>query len=63
MRAAVDENYRVEVEVVGDLAQALQVLNDGVHDNSVEIDTGRQHAVRNEIMQEISAYEEDDTKG
>jgi len=61
--AEVDENYRVEVEVVGDLAHALQMLNDGVHDNPFEIDPTRQHAVRHEMMQEISAHEDDDTKG
>ncbi len=61
--AEVDENYRVEIEVIGDLAHALQKLNDGVHDNPFTIDPTRQHAVRHEMMKEISAYEDDDTKG
>ena len=61
--AEVDENYRVEVEVIGDLAHALQMLNDGLLDNPFEIDPTRQHAVRHEMMLEISAYEDDDTKG
>ena len=61
--AEVDENYRVEIEVIGDLAHALQMLNDSIHDNPFSIDTTRQHAVRHEMMKEFSAYEDDETTG
>lgn len=61
--AEVDENYRVEVEVVGDLQHALQMLNDGVHDNPFEIDQTRQHAIRHQMMEDFATYENDDTSG
>lgn len=61
--AEVDENYRVEVEVVGDLPHALLMLNDGVHDNPFRIDESRQHAVRHQMMEDFAAHEDDDTKG
>jgi len=61
--AEVDEDYRVEIEVIGDLSHALQMLNDGVHDNPFTIDPTSQHAVRHEMMKELAEFENDDTKG
>ncbi|MBT4124764.1 MAG: acetolactate synthase large subunit [Chloroflexi bacterium] len=61
--AEVDENYRIEVEVVGDLPHALLMLNDGVHDNPFRIDETRQHAIRHQMMEDFATYEDDDTKG
>jgi acetolactate synthase I/II/III large subunit len=61
--AEVDENYRVEVEVIGDLPHALLMLNDGVHDNPFTIDQTRQHAIRHQMMEDFATYENDDTTG
>lgn len=61
--AEVDENYRVEVEVVGDLAHALMMLNDGLTDNPFTIDQTRQHAIRHQMLEEFNTYEDDDTTG
>ncbi len=61
--AEVDENYRVEVEVVGDLSHALQMLNHGVSDSPFSIDQSRQHAIRHQMMEDFATYEDDDTTG
>ena len=61
--AEVDENYRVEVEVVGDLSHALLMLNHGVSDSPFSIDQTRQHAIRHQMMEDFATYEDDDTTG
>jgi acetolactate synthase-1/2/3 large subunit len=61
--AEVDENYRVEIEVIGDISSALQMLSDGIHDNPFTIDPSSQHAVRHEMMKEINEHSDDETIG
>jgi acetolactate synthase-1/2/3 large subunit len=61
--AEVDENYRVEIEVIGDISSALQMLSDGIHDNPFTINMDSQHAVRHEMIRELSEHDDDDTKG
>jgi len=66
--AEIDENYRVEVEVVGDLAHALWMLNERVDAFTQEggefgFDLSQQAAVRREMQAEFEVYGEDDAVG
>jgi acetolactate synthase-1/2/3 large subunit len=62
--AEVDEHYRVEVEVVGDLAHALWMLNERVEANpEVRFDTTQQKSVRRDMIADFELQKDDDTEG
>jgi len=61
--AEVDENYRVAVDVVGDLAHTLWMLNERARVDRVAFDLTQQKAVRRDMGAELSAYKDDDTNG
>lgn len=61
--AEVDESYRVEVEVVGDVASGLDMLNALVEKEPFSIDMSRQHAIRHEMLAEFRAYDGDSDEG
>lgn len=56
--AEIDENYHPEVEVVGDLAHALWMINERVAANpeNFNFDLAQQRAVRRDMWEEISAH-------
>jgi acetolactate synthase-1/2/3 large subunit len=63
--AEVDHHYRVEVEVVGDLAHALWMLNErwAALSNPPTYDLSQQASVRQEMTEEFEAHAADDTEG
>jgi len=66
--AEIDENYRMEVEVVGDLAHALWMLNERVDafkrdGGEFGFDLSQQAAVRREMQAEFESYRGDDAVG
>ncbi len=61
--AEVDENYRVEVEVVGDLAHALWMLNERLRKDPLRFDLPHQHQVRETMLADFAHHRDDDTKG
>jgi acetolactate synthase-1/2/3 large subunit len=61
--AEIDEHYRPEVEVVGDLAHTLWMLNSAIHGRSFTYDLKQQASVRAEMITEIGRYADDDTQG
>ena len=62
--AEIDENYHPEVEVVGDLAHALWMLNERVEAcANLSFDLGQQRAVRRDMWEEFTAHKDDDTEG
>ena len=61
--AEVDDHYRVEVEVVGDLAHALWMLNERIAAEPLAIDNSQHARVREEMRAEFAAYSADDTEG
>ncbi len=66
--AEIDENYRMEVEVVGDLAHALWMLNERVDaftraGGEFGFDLSQQAAVRREMQAEFEEYKDDDAVG
>jgi acetolactate synthase-1/2/3 large subunit len=63
LAAEVDENYRVAVDVVGDLAHTLWMLNERAVSDPVSFDTAQQKAVRRDMNAEFTEYKDDDTNG
>ena len=61
--AEVDEHYRLDVEVVGDLAHTLWMLNERVEREPISIDTTQQKAVRRDMLAELAEHAGDDTEG
>jgi acetolactate synthase-1/2/3 large subunit len=61
--AEVDENYRVDVEIVGDLAHTLWMMNERVAAEPLRFDVRQHHAAREEMTAELAKYNDDDTDG
>ena len=63
--AEIDALYHPEVEVVGDLAHALWMINEAVdaRAGAAEFDFSRQRAVRAEMWADIAEHADDDTEG
>jgi len=63
--AEVDQNYRVDVEVVGDLAHALWMLNERAAATRPlpRWDVSAQREARRTMNREFFAYRDDDTRG
>ena len=61
--AEVDHDYQVDVEIVGDLAHTLWMLNERVQKEPLRVDTGQQQSIREQMLAEFSAHKDDDTKG
>ncbi len=62
--AEIDAHYRVEVEVVGDLAHTLWMLNERLEAQpGVRFEAAQHAAVRREMIEEFSAHKDDDTEG
>ncbi len=63
--AEVDHHYQVAVEMVGDVAHALWALNERFEalDAPPSYDLAAQRRARVEMLEELSAYADDDTDG
>ncbi len=62
--AEIDINYHPEIEVVGDLAHALWMLNERVDaDGGLRFDTTQQKAVRRQMQEDFEQYKDDTTRG
>ena len=61
--AEIDENYHVDVEIVGDLAHTLWMLNERVAADPVQFDNSQHAHVREEMLAEFARHKDDDTEG
>jgi len=61
--AEVDENYRVDVDITGDLAHTLWMLNERVAADPIHFDVHQHRAARDEMTADIAAHKDDDTEG
>ncbi len=62
--AEVDAQYHPEIEVVGDLAHALAMLNNRLESRRVpSFKLGRQRIWRQRMISDIEAHKDDDTEG
>ncbi len=61
--AEIDEHYRTEIDVVGDLAHTLWMLNQRVEADPFRVDTSQQKAVRRDMLSDFAEYRDDDAEG
>ncbi len=62
--AEVDQHYHAEVEVVGDLAHTLWMLNEMMDEEGIpKFDLEYQRGVRKSLAEEFEAHKDDDTEG
>ena len=62
--AEIDSHYHPEVELVGDLAQTLAMLNERAREHGgMDWDLSREKEVRRGMLGEFAAYKDDDTEG
>ena len=62
--AEIDEHYDPQVELIGDLAHALWMLNERVDKRGLpKFDLGQQRKVREDMAADFSEHKDDDTKG
>ena len=61
--AVVDHNYQLEVEVVGDLAHALWMMNERMRAHPQRWESAFNAATRNKMLELLAEYRDDDTEG
>lgn len=62
--AEIDEHYHPELELVGDLAETLRMINDNIDNmGAVTRDLSQQTHVREQMMQELLEHADDVTEG
>ncbi len=61
--AEIDEHYRTEIDVVGDLAHTLWMLNQRLEAGPFQVDTSQQKAVRRDMLSDFAEYRDDETEG
>ncbi len=61
--AEVDEHYRTAVDVVGDLAHTLWMLNERFEADPFRVDAAPHKAVRREMLSDLAEHADDDTEG
>lgn len=63
LSAEVDENYQVDVEVVGDIASALEMLNARLEKEPIQFKSEYHQQMREKMLEEFSQFKDDHTKG
>ena len=61
--AEIDAHYHPEVEIVGDLAHTLWMLNERNLREPVKYEVSQHRAIREEMLADFSAHANDETKG
>ncbi len=61
--AAVDSNYQLEAEVVGDVAHTLWMMNERLREDPIRFDVPSQHKTREQMMTLFAEHKDDDAEG
>jgi len=61
--AEIDEFYRVDCEIVGDLAHALWMLNERVEAEPIRFDLSQHKQVREQMLEDFAEHKDDKTEG
>jgi acetolactate synthase-1/2/3 large subunit len=61
--AEVDHHYRVDVEIIGDLAHTLWMFNEQVKENPIRFDANQHKTVREQMLEDFAEHKDDDTVG
>jgi len=61
--AEIDEHYHAELEIVGDLAHALWMLNARLATDPLRWDLSQHRTIREQMQADFAAHKDDDTSG
>ncbi len=61
--AEIDANYHPEIELVGDIAGALEALNSRLKKGGCNFNLSQQAATRRQMQEELAIHRDDDTEG
>ncbi|MCB9849840.1 MAG: acetolactate synthase large subunit [Phycisphaerales bacterium] len=61
--AEIDDHYHIEVEVVGDIAHTLWMMNERVAQEPLKFDVKQHRTVRSDMLADFAAHKDDDTEG
>ena len=61
--AEVDENYRIDVEVVGDLGHTLWMLRERIKQEPIRYDVNEYKPIRDAMLTDFAEHKDDDTDG
>ena len=61
--AEIDEHYNPQVEMIGDLANGLNMLYQELEGQNLNFDFTQQRAVRRDMLAELAEHKDDETKG
>ena len=62
--AEIDQHYHPKIELIGDICHTIEALNSRAKDRvKFYFDTTRQQKIRDEMLEDLSAHKDDDTKG
>jgi acetolactate synthase-1/2/3 large subunit len=61
--AEVDENYRIDVEVVGDLGHTLWMLHERIKQEPIRYDVNEYKPIRDAMLTDFAEHKDDDTDG
>ncbi len=61
--AEVDEHYPVEVEIVGDLAHTLWMLNERLAAQPLNLHQSQHASIRTQMLEEFASHKDDETEG
>ena len=61
--AEIDQNYHVEVEVVGDLAHTLWMFNERIAADPMRFDLKQHASIRTDMTKELELHKDDKTEG
>jgi acetolactate synthase-1/2/3 large subunit len=59
----IDEHYHPEIELIGDLARTLEILNARIADSTFNFDLAGQAKMRSRMSEELAAHAHDETEG
>jgi acetolactate synthase-1/2/3 large subunit len=61
--AEIDDNYRPKLELVGDLAHTLWMLNEKLKEEPLKFELPQQKSAREEMVKDFTEHAEDETEG
>jgi len=61
--AEVDDHYHAEVEVVGDLAHTLWMINERLREDPIQFDTAAHVNIREQMLADFAEHKDDTTSG
>ncbi|MBI2423663.1 MAG: acetolactate synthase large subunit [Candidatus Hydrogenedentes bacterium] len=61
--AVVDQHYELEVEIIGDVAHTLWMMNERLEKHPMHFDLPQQRETRTKMLEKFAKHKDDDTQG